>query len=227
MSDVQVAERNLNEFATPSSLRLMSRSAEQAGLNVPRPLLDLAAARRLFSERPTDRNVQWPASWNSTSARSSRHRSSCSPFPRPSASTPSSRGRCSRGKPPNPPITTAKSSAGPLQTLFEYVIQVATQATEYSERTGKASQRPAWQVVEIWANVQRSGGSNGSHAHPGSFWSGVYYVDAGDISEKGKNAENCSSSIPEAASRACWRPICVMRFRNCTTPATPSPSRLP
>ena len=37
------------------------------------------------------------------------------------------------------------------------------------------------------ANVQRSGGSNGSHAHPGSFWSGVYYVDAGDISEKEKN----------------------------------------
>ena len=60
-------------------------------------------------------------------------------------------------------------AGGPLKQLFEYVIQVATQATEYSERTGKSSQRPAWQVVEIWANVQRSGGSNGSHAHPDRF----------------------------------------------------------
>src|SRR5690349_25130518 len=38
-------------------------------------------------------------------------------------------------------------AGGPLKTLFEYVIQVASQATEYSERTGKTSQRPAWQVV--------------------------------------------------------------------------------
>lgn len=73
-------------------------------------------------------------------------------------------------------------AGGPLKTLFEYVIQVATQATEFSDRTGKASQHPAWRVAEIWANVQRTGGSNGSHSHPGSFWSGVYYVDVGDIS---------------------------------------------
>jgi uncharacterized protein (TIGR02466 family) len=78
-------------------------------------------------------------------------------------------------------------AGGPLKTLFEYVIQVATQATEFTERTGKTSQHPAWQVVEIWSNVQRTGGSNGSHAHPGSFWSGVYYVDAGDISETEDN----------------------------------------
>ena len=78
-------------------------------------------------------------------------------------------------------------AGGPLKTLFEYVIQVATQATEFSDRTGKRTQRPAWQVVEIWANVQRTGGSNGSHSHPGSFWSGVYYVDVGDISSTQDN----------------------------------------
>src|SRR5438093_8877192 len=39
-------------------------------------------------------------------------------------------------------------ASGPLKQLFEYVIQVASQATEYSERTGKSSQRPGWQVVE-------------------------------------------------------------------------------
>lgn len=78
-------------------------------------------------------------------------------------------------------------AGGPLKTLFEYVIHVATQATEFSDRTGKRTQRPAWQVVEIWANVQRTGGSNGSHSHPGSFWSGVYYVDVGDTSSTQDN----------------------------------------
>lgn len=75
----------------------------------------------------------------------------------------------------------------PLKTLFEPVIQIATQMTEYSERARDFSgRRPDWQVVEIWSNVQRKGGSNAVHAHPGSFWSGVYYVDVGDVSEDGK-----------------------------------------
>ncbi len=42
--------------------------------------------------------------------------------------------------------------------------------------------RPDWQVVEVWANVQRQGGSNAAHSHPGSFWAGVYYVDVGEVS---------------------------------------------
>ncbi|MBA5866182.1 MAG: hypothetical protein GDA67_05725 [Nitrospira sp. CR1.3] len=71
----------------------------------------------------------------------------------------------------------------PLAQLFESVTQVATLATEFSERSGKPAQHPSWQVVEIWSNVQRNGGTNGYHAHPGSFWSGVYYVDVGDISD--------------------------------------------
>ncbi|HEU4683736.1 MAG TPA: 2OG-Fe(II) oxygenase family protein [Nitrospira sp.] len=72
----------------------------------------------------------------------------------------------------------------PLTELFKCVTQVAATATEFSERTGKATQHPSWQVVEIWANVQRHGGTNGYHAHPGSFWSGVYYVDVGDITDE-------------------------------------------
>lgn len=34
-------------------------------------------------------------------------------------------------------------------------------------------------VAEMWANVSRRGASNQTHAHPGSFWSLVYYVDDG------------------------------------------------
>jgi hypothetical protein len=59
--------------------------------------------------------------------------------------------------------------------------------TEYSDRVpGQAGNRPEWQVAEVWANVQRKGGSNAAHPHPGSFWSGVYYVDVGEISDDGK-----------------------------------------
>jgi uncharacterized protein (TIGR02466 family) len=32
---------------------------------------------------------------------------------------------------------------------------------------------------EMWANVSQAGASNQTHAHPGSYWSAVYYVDDG------------------------------------------------
>ena len=77
--------------------------------------------------------------------------------------------------------------AGPaMKDLLAPVIGVATQATEYSERAPDlAGKHPNWQVVETWANVQRKGGSNSTHPHPGTFWSGVYYVDVGDITAGG------------------------------------------
>ena len=59
----------------------------------------------------------------------------------------------------------------------------------FSERWGQAERRPYWQVVEVWANVQRKGGSNAAHPHPGSFWSGVYYVDVGDMSQGQRGGE--------------------------------------
>ena len=76
----------------------------------------------------------------------------------------------------------------PLRKLFRPVVEVAKQVTEYSERTmTNGSSRPEWQIVEVWANVQRKGGSNASHPHPGSFWSGVYYVDVGDVGGRTDN----------------------------------------
>ena len=35
-----------------------------------------------------------------------------------------------------------------------------------------------WQA-NMWANINRSGHGNEFHSHPGSYWSGVYYVDDG------------------------------------------------
>lgn len=36
--------------------------------------------------------------------------------------------------------------------------------------------------VKMWANVSERGAANAGHAHPGAFWSGVYYVDDGAAS---------------------------------------------
>jgi uncharacterized protein (TIGR02466 family) len=79
-------------------------------------------------------------------------------------------------------LTMLDWAGGPLKELFGPVIEVAKQVTAFSERSGHSTCRPDWQVVEVWANVQRNGGSNAAHSHPGSFWAGVYYVDVGDVS---------------------------------------------
>jgi len=46
-----------------------------------------------------------------------------------------------------------------------------------SDREGKPV-AVTWRA-NMWANVNRSGHANEFHSHPGSFWSGVYYVDDG------------------------------------------------
>ena len=60
---------------------------------------------------------------------------------------------------------------------------VANQIT--TDRDGKSGNGPhpgyfavTWRA-NMWANVNRSGHGNEFHSHPGSFWSGVYYVDDG------------------------------------------------
>ncbi|HEY5302216.1 MAG TPA: 2OG-Fe(II) oxygenase family protein [Acetobacteraceae bacterium] len=51
----------------------------------------------------------------------------------------------------------------------------ATQLT--ADRDGRPVQ-PDWKLL-AWANVNGPGDSNICHYHPGSFWSGTYYVDDG------------------------------------------------
>jgi uncharacterized protein (TIGR02466 family) len=48
-----------------------------------------------------------------------------------------------------------------------------------ADRSGKPL-NIAWRL-NMWANVNRAGDANEFHSHPGSYWSGVYYVDDGGI----------------------------------------------
>ena len=59
--------------------------------------------------------------------------------------------------------------------LLTMVQQLATQLT--TDRAGERL-RPAW-ALQAWANVNGPGDGNICHYHPGSFWSGTYYVDDG------------------------------------------------
>jgi uncharacterized protein (TIGR02466 family) len=56
---------------------------------------------------------------------------------------------------------------------------MATQLT--ADRAGKPV-RPAWKL-QAWANVNGPGDGNICHYHPGSFWSGTYYVEDGGCAE--------------------------------------------
>jgi uncharacterized protein (TIGR02466 family) len=56
---------------------------------------------------------------------------------------------------------------------------VATQLT--ADRNGNPV-KPDWKM-EAWANVNGPGDSNACHYHPGSFWSGTYYVADGGCAD--------------------------------------------
>jgi uncharacterized protein (TIGR02466 family) len=65
---------------------------------------------------------------------------------------------------------------GPRMTeLLGFARQVAGQMT--ADRQGQKIS-PNW-TVQAWANVNGPGDGNISHYHPGSFWSGTYYVEDG------------------------------------------------
>lgn len=51
-------------------------------------------------------------------------------------------------------------------------------AREFSVATQGDVDAFRW-TAELWANVSKRGAANQTHAHPGSFWSMVYYVDDG------------------------------------------------
>ena len=65
----------------------------------------------------------------------------------------------------------------PAIKLLAVARNIANRST--SDREGNAV-TIAWKA-NIWANINRGGHGNEFHSHPGSYWSGVYYVDDGGI----------------------------------------------
>jgi uncharacterized protein (TIGR02466 family) len=67
----------------------------------------------------------------------------------------------------------------PVGEILALAQSAATQLT--ADRNG-GPVRPAWKV-QAWANVNGPGDSNICHYHPGSFWSGTYYVEDGGCAD--------------------------------------------
>src|SRR5579863_7072652 len=73
----------------------------------------------------------------------------------------------------------AEWGGGRAQEVLSIARSVVTKLT--TDRDGKAV-KPDW-TVEAWANVNGPGDSNSCHYHPGSFWSGSYYVRDGGCAD--------------------------------------------
>ena len=63
--------------------------------------------------------------------------------------------------------------------ILDFARSAVNQLT--ADRQGRKN-NPEW-TMEAWANVNGPGDSNACHYHPGSFWSGAYYVDDGGCAE--------------------------------------------
>ncbi|MGO0791462.1 TIGR02466 family protein [Herbaspirillum seropedicae] len=69
--------------------------------------------------------------------------------------------------------------------LIDWARYFANQLTAINTPNGLAASTLDWHI-EGWANINSHGCSNAMHAHPGAFWSLVYWVDDG--SEEGDTA---------------------------------------
>jgi uncharacterized protein (TIGR02466 family) len=63
-----------------------------------------------------------------------------------------------------------------------------------------------WQL-NAWANVNSSGHGNEFHTHPGSFWSGTYYVDDGGIDENPGLGGEFEIQDPRGIAPAMYAPL--------------------
>jgi uncharacterized protein (TIGR02466 family) len=64
--------------------------------------------------------------------------------------------------------------------LIRHMYEMADEATRRVLADYGQTMRPIRWTLHAWANVNRTGDFNRVHTHPGSTWSGTYYVDIGD-----------------------------------------------
>ena len=87
--------------------------------------------------------------------------------------------------------------------LFASATDLANRLT--CDRAGKPA-KVAWRL-NAWANVNRRDHGNEFHLHPGSFWSGVYYVDDGGIAEDPDLGGELEIQDPRGAAAVMYAPM--------------------
>ena len=97
----------------------------------------------------------------------------------------------------------AEWGGAPATRIIAYACEVASRAT--SDRQGKPVTID-WQV-NAWANVNEPGHANEFHTHPGSFWSGTYYVDDGYEDAANRRGGEFEMQDPRGVGPAMYAPL--------------------
>ena len=92
-------------------------------------------------------------------------------------------------------------------TILAFAQELATALTV--DRLGKKV-APAWRL-NAWANINRKGEANEFHTHPGSFWSGTYWVDDGGAAAAPALGGEFVIQDPRGVAPAMYRPEWVPR----------------
>jgi len=66
--------------------------------------------------------------------------------------------------------------------------------------------------INAWANVNRTGDGNEFHTHPGSYWSGTYYVDDGGIGQDPSLGGEFEIQDPRGVAPAMYAPHLAMNL---------------
>ncbi|QXH36569.1 TIGR02466 family protein [Pseudomonas muyukensis] len=99
--------------------------------------------------------------------------------------------------------------------LVRFATAFASQLTAvHSEQHGLIEPGFAW-TLNAWANVNRRGDSNALHGHPGAFWSGVYWVDAGGREDDPAVGGDLEFIDPRGMVASTYNPALRMRVEDC------------
>ncbi len=71
--------------------------------------------------------------------------------------------------------------------------------------------------VNAWANINRHGHGNDTHAHPGSVFSGCYYVDDGGIADDPSLGGELQLADPRGIAPAMYAPELAVALSGCQT----------
>jgi len=122
--------------------------------------------------------------------------------------------------------TTASTASGGWQSREDYhgwagraaapllarVIEVVRHATQQLFALYRPEERTHWSVA-TWSNIYHKGDFHRSHSHPGSTWSGAYYVDPGAVDPKNPQSGTLALFNPNvAAPMSFYRASIPMRY---------------
>lgn len=101
-----------------------------------------------------------------------------------------------------------------VNSLVDFSRAFIEKLTAINSAQGLTEFNGAWKI-EGWANVNFPGCSNAIHAHPGAFWSLVYWVDDGRDSLEQNNGGQLEFSDPRGILPAMYSPALRFRIEGC------------